>query len=178
MLRSIVVFFLMIILVFSCTMDDPQKIDTSNEKTQSSIKKSDDSNKEISFCAELFAFITMVDQSQSINSIQADTINYFTGKLAADEYFKDHSRKLDETTFYIRNSYIDSIRYLISDSIQIKLKTFDHSVDGNYDSSQLGNFDKFCELYNSVDKSYISQLPFKLQIVKNEVISIEEIYIP
>lgn len=106
----------------------------------------------------------------------ADTIQFFTGEEAAIAYREDYETQIDETTFYIRNKNIDSLKFEISESLNIDLKTIDNK---NTQKDKVGNdIKRFAELFNSEIQKYYSSLPFKLSFKKGKVYKIEEVYIP
>jgi hypothetical protein len=129
------------------------------------------------FISEIEAFILETESSDLESYILVDSIQYFTGKQAVDAYFKDKGEKPDEATFYIRNEKVDSLKYLVSDTVSIELKTLDYSKGESF-PDKTENFNNFMNFYNSLNKSYITHIPFRLRTVENKVVLIEEIYIP
>ena len=106
----------------------------------------------------------------------ADTIQFFTGEDASIAYQEDYQKEIDETTFYIRNKNIDSLKFKISNNLKIESKTIDFA---NSQKDKVNNdIKRFAELFNSEIQKYYSSLPFKLSFKEGKVYKIEEVYIP
>ena len=77
----------------------------------------------------------------------ADTIQFFTGEDASIAYQEDYQKEIDETTFYIRNKNIDSLKFKISNNLKIESKTIDFA---NSQKDKVNNdIKRFAELFNS-----------------------------
>jgi hypothetical protein len=106
----------------------------------------------------------------------ADTIQFFTGEDASIAYQEDYQKEIDETTFYIRNKNIDSLKFGIAENLNIDLKTINSK---NTHNDNVGNdIKRFADLFNSEIQKYYSSLPFKLSFNEGKVYKIEEVYIP
>lgn len=150
------------IIILSCSKNDSDEIKESSEL--------------IKFNGIKHVLILKAESTNSQNFIYADTIQYFSGEDAAIAYRIDTGKELEEKTFYIRNNTADSIKFAVSDSLNLITKTFDFTNDNTLRDVSL--FKKFETFISSDIRTYISTLPFKLTIVDNEVVVIEEIYIP
>ena len=162
MIRKTIALLLIGILVLSCSNNNSDEIEKPSEV--------------IKFNGIKHVLILNAESTNSHNFLYADTIQYFSGEEATKAYQIDTGKELEEKTFYIRNNTLDSIKLAVSDSLNFIAKTFDYR---NYKTLRdVSLFEKFETFISSDIKTYISTLPFKLTIVDNEVVVIEEIYIP
>jgi len=162
MLKASFLLFLVLSILISCTQSDPK------------IEK--ESVPALKINGEIYAHILDVNSSGSPYYIILDTINYFVGKEAVEEYMADTGKDLEEQTFYIRNTGRDSLKFHVSDKLKITPRTFDFS--SNEQLKNATKFERFSAFLNSGSIAYISTLPFKIKISDNKVVLIEEIYIP
>jgi len=130
------------------------------------------------FSGVKYAFIEAVESQNTKFYLLVDTIQYFAGKHAQEAYFQDNNKDLDETTFYIRNTIVDSVRFLISDTTNIVTKTFEYSNITNIGVKATLQIEKFGKILKDPKLSYIKKIPFRINIKDDVVILIEEIYLP
>jgi hypothetical protein len=136
-------------------------------------------SKDVSF--ECTAFISGIDKCEEENLLKFDSIAYFTGDAALKAYSEDkkNDKKIEPPAgFYIRNKFIDTLSFVISDNCNIVMQTLSHGSDGNYKFNEKINSGQFTKLFTKEGINFFKQKPFKLSIVNSEIVSIKEIYIP
>lgn len=162
MIRKTITSLLLGILILSCSKNSSDKIETPSEP--------------IKFSGIKHVLIIDAETTNSQNFIITDTIQYFSGEEAIKAYRVDTGKDIEEKTFYIRNKTADSIKFAVSDSLNVFAQTFDYA--NGEELTDDSHFEKFKTFISSDIKTYISTLPFKITIVNNNVVVIEEIYIP
>ena len=158
------VIILFLVLGTACSKETPEK--------------REDTPPAAAFSGTLVVFIQNINSTGQEKTLIADTIKYFTGEEAAAAYYEDHRKEIDERTFYIRNTTIDSVNYFVSDSVNIITKTLNYDSGGDFNLSEGISLEKFGVLFSSENYSFYKQIPFKLKLINGVVEVIEEIYIP
>lgn len=125
-----------------------------------------------------YVFLKDIVEENSKHILIADTIQYFTGASAQKAYKEDHAEEPEESTFYIRNTGVDNIKFPISNSAKIVTKTLENYKNGDSKEGTQLTIGNFKEFLNDSKYSYIKSLPFKISFSGKEITKIEEIYIP
>lgn len=86
--------------------------------------------------------------------------------------------KSENIEISIQNEKIELIEKQISDSAKIVMQTLNYDEFGNHKFNDMIITEKFQTLYSDPEFERYKQIPFKITTTRDQVISIEEIYIP
>ena len=108
---------------------------------------------------------------------QIDNISFNNGNysISYDEVEYHKSENLEIT---IQNEKIELIEKQISDSAKIVMQTLNYDEFGNHKFNEQVSLKKFQSLFSDTEFERYKHIPFKIKITDDQVISIEEIYIP
>lgn len=119
----------------------------------------------------------------STNYFTIDTVEWLSGKMAEKAFAEDMKLNHEKTTilpdgYYIRNKIKDSLEVKVSDKAEVTMQTFSHNSSGNYNFNEKINIRKFLKLLSQSEFERFKSKLFKFDVIKDEIISIKEIYVP
>lgn len=86
--------------------------------------------------------------------------------------------KSENIEILIQNKKVELIEIQISDSANIVMQTLNYDEFGNHKFNDTIIIEKFQTLYSDPEFERYKHIPFKITTTRDQVISIEEIYIP
>ena len=153
--------FCLIVLSFSCT-DKP-----SEEKLKTKI---------VSPPIEETFYIESVFEKSGHQFVSVDMIEYSNSIDSPD--IKQKNKIELPNSYYIINENIELTEMTITDSVDITMQTLSHDNYGNFKFNEKISFLTFMKIYNSEGYERYRLIPFRITHIRDEIISIDEIYIP
>lgn len=95
--------------------------------------------------------------------------------IVCDEIKYKKSEKIDIS---IINEKVELIEKEISDSVKVLMQTLNYDEFGNHIFNETISLQKFQLLYSDFEFERYKHIPFKIKIIQDKVVLIEEIYIP
>jgi len=124
------------------------------------------------------AILMEIETIDENNFIVFDEVLFLTGAEAEKAYKEDNSNESFSDLYYIRNTETTEQSLEVSDTVRIFMKTFSYNSHGEFEIDGEIDFSIFEKIFSDAEYAHYKMIPFKLEILGEQVIRIEEIYIP
>jgi hypothetical protein len=133
---------------------------------------------------EIMGYIRDLYDKDGQPHISFDEIEWFSGddagKAMQENGLCDSSDPSCEppNPFYIRNREETTTEYRVSEGVLILMQTLSHAPDGNFESNERIDLDRFRQVFNDDSLAHLRSVPYLISIDSGLVSSIREQYVP